>query len=294
MRNSGLLGFPPRDEIAERHPLARLARDGATVGQVPTWTGTRFAPQTPGGGGYDPEFRNEVICPCTVVANSYVNMIARYESVGTGSSVFGASAADLGEALFRDSNGGAAVLSSGTTTTGRAHCVYANASGSTTFRYFRPSVGAPWNAGFVVIGTNRPDATEDFVFRIGFQFINNSADPNDPMAQFVVDRTLNNGDTWHVQARATTGGARTTVDTGVGVNRTSDASPAWNRMRLIWRVSPAELEWWIDGVSDTITTNVPDTMLGCGVNIVKVAGTTDRRLFWGDGRMWQPRATRKW
>lgn len=323
MRNVGQASYPPRDDTltvvrvsrggtgattaaaartnlgaaaaAHTHPLGDLTQSGATTGQVATWNGTAWAPQTPaGGGGYDPEFRNEVICPCTVVANSYVNMIARTESGGTGAVVAGAGAAALGEALFRDSNGGAVMLSSGTTATGRAHCIYANASGAHTFRYFRPSVGAPWNAGFVVIGTHRPDATEDFVFRIGFQFIASIADPNDPMAQFVVDRTLNNGDTWHVQARATTGGARTTVNTGVGVNRSSDASPAWNRMRLIWRVSPAELEWWIDGVSGTITTNVPDAMLGCGVNIVKIAGTTDRRLFWCDGRMWQPRATRKW
>lgn len=236
--------------------------------------------------------RNEVYCPCTVVANSYVNFVARAETSGTNSAVAGASASDLGDALWMDSNGGAVQLRRGTTATGRAHCTFSTQPGSSTFRYFRPSSGQPWILGAAVIVSDRPDSTNDVVIRIGFQFINSTADPADPMAQFVVDRTLNGGTTWHVQARATTGGSRTTVNTGVGVNRASDATPAWNRMRLIW--APGSLGWWIDGESGAITTNVPDTMLGCGLNIVGIAGTAHRDLFWAGSRLWQPRTTRRW
>lgn len=245
-----------------------------------------------GGGDYDPDYITELLCPCTVVANSFVNMIARSDSTGTGSTVASANASDLADALWIDGGGGAAQLRRGTTSTGRAHCLFAANPGSTTFRYFRPTSGQPWIFGAAVIASHRPDTTDDFVLRVGFQFVNNSADPNDPMAQFVVDRTLNSGSTWHVQARATTGGSRTTVDTGVGVNRTSDSTPAWNRMRLTWE--PGSLKWWIDGESGEITTNVPDTMLGCGVNINGIAGTAQRDLFWGGGRLWRPRTTRRW
>jgi hypothetical protein len=158
-------------------------------------------------------------------------------------------------------------VTTGTTTTGRAHWGLGNGAIVHNFNSFFELIY--WRGCIAILDLS--DFVDEYDVWFGFGDSVVSATPTDG-AQFVYNRD-GLGTNWFVQNRA--GGAGSAVDTGVAV-----APNQAHEFIVSWTPSGG-VKYWYDGVVIANLTNniaAPANLFGAGAGILKSAGTTARNF----------------
>lgn len=267
-RNAGTPGYPPLDPAHDRHPLRRLARDGAATGQALKWNGTSWAPgaDQAGGGGGDPWPPGDVV----EQTDCFAPLIYSGHTSGTGA------AAEFGNNSYSVTSPlrafGILRLSTGTTTSGMARIALGSANTAAWELYYANDgrerrVRCRLHPGAV------PDGTDDYNVRVGFI---ERMDGTSHRIAAVFGSAYTTTNRWYLQTRRN--GTETLVDSGVDVSTTT-----FQNVEVIVPAAGGTAQLWIDGTQvATSNTNVPTDVGFRGTvmaEIKKSAGTSARELW---------------
>lgn len=268
-RNSGTPGYPPLDPVHHRHPLRRLAREGAAAGQVLKWSGPAWAPgtdETGSGGGSDPWPPGDLV----EGTDCFAALAYTTQTSGTGASVeFNSNQYSVASNLRAF---GILRLTVGTTSTGMAR-IALGGSNPAAWQYFYANDGRERRVRCRLHPSALPDGTDGYNVRIGFAEV---SDGTNHRIAAVFGSAYSTTNRWYLLTRRN--GTETLVDSGIDVS-----TSAFQNVEVVVPASGGTAQLWINGTQvATSTTNVPTDVGFRGTvmaEMAKSSGTTQRELW---------------